>query len=1294
MFNNALLMAAAASGDSLVQVGNSALFDASASTDGLSYTTDGSGFNQQTFTLSTWFYLGSNTASIGGVGWPIFASDHGSANSETTWWKVRINTNGTLVISNWNDVTTTQVFRDIGWYNLVIAADTTQAIASNRYRVYVNGERITSFSSTGYPSQNIDLAWGEPSEDHWIGNYDNANYAYNGYLAETVFKSGSQLGPESFGEFDSTGTFWTPLSSTAILASSPTFYLDNATNPQTDASGNGNNFTNNGSIALSTHTPTNINTLMNPLSMFQSMSLANGNNKVTFTAATYTGNIFTIPIPPTGKWKMEVDMTAITGGLIRMGIIEKTEYSPKNMATNIPFDHSSLGNPDFNTISTSGGNASAIGRVDGTDYNFASEANGSRVVSNGDRWALYYDADSGKFWAANDDGSGDTTYFYEDSGGTAGNPATGSNPLATSNTSKSYQFYVTGYSDPTANRNFLFKEEADWILTTPTGYAPLTTTNIAAEITRTKSNLEEYFDSILYEGNGAGQRVGKFLPFTDTFTVGNSGLFKLVSTSQNTSNPRLTRTQAAGASNKKFCFSFWFKRGLINNTSQYVYSDVPTDGLYSGIYINSSNQVEIFTFLNGSTIYRAATTRVITDTSQWNHVVINIDTSQSTAADRQEIYLNGVDQPLTISNQIPQDSTRFTIGDADIPIGIGSFISNSSPRLPFDGYLAEYVYINDVNLAASSFGQVDTSSGRWIPKSLSGLSFDSTGFYLNFATLGDDVSGNNNDFTNANVVQVADTPTTNFGTLNTTGGGVTLSNGNRTNTGSANLYTNARTSLTFGNEKIFAMLLINDGGSGASVNTGFSIAPDSYVPDGNNAGQTGAYANIQTQGTITRVIIGDAKGGTVLVLTHSIAIADGDYFTMAVDAANGAVWFGIYDTSAGSHQYLPAVVGGTAGDPANGTLPTVSNLPFNNSQSCIFSTGYSAASSSTILFNSADMPMSLPTDYLEFKQDNLTTGESYQTAFSWIKNRDATDNHMLFDRVRGIYNDMHSNTTDIQVTNVNTLQRFLNGGVQVGNDVQVNTASESYVAWNWYMETTGSGSSNTDGTINTTSTLVDTNLGLSISTYTGTGANATVGHGLGVAPEIIFVKRTDSASGWYMQHSNLLATQFMQLNATDAAAANATVWNSTFPTSTVFNIGSNAVTNASSATYLALCFAPSQFTSIGSYTGNGNADGTFIPTVNSLGIPIQPAWFMAKSTGSGQDWRVVDNKRSPFNVNSLHLRPNTTAADVSETNLDIDTGGIKIRTSSGGWNTSGTEYIYLAFGTPLIDVDGRIITGF
>ncbi len=212
--------------DTSVTVANSGQFSDGTNTNGMVYHTDASGFNQKTFTVSTWFYLGGLSGSIGGVGWPIFAADHGSANSETTWWKVRINTDGTLVISNWNDVVTSQVFRDIGWYHLVIGVDTTDGTAADRYKVYVNGVRVTAFGTTNYPSQDADLAWGEASEDHFIGNYDNANYAYNGYLAETVYKSGSQLDASSFGTFDSTGHYWTPKSSEEIIALSPTFYLD------------------------------------------------------------------------------------------------------------------------------------------------------------------------------------------------------------------------------------------------------------------------------------------------------------------------------------------------------------------------------------------------------------------------------------------------------------------------------------------------------------------------------------------------------------------------------------------------------------------------------------------------------------------------------------------------------------------------------------------------------------------------------------------------------------------------------------------------------------------------------------------------------------------------------------------------------------------------------------------------------------------------------------------------------------------------------------------------------------
>jgi len=213
---------------------------------------------------------------------------------------------------------------------------------------------------------------------------------------------------------------------------------------------------------------------------------------------------------------------------------------------------------------------------------------------------------------------------------------------------------------------------------------------------------------------------------------------------------------------------------------------------------------------------------------------------------------------------------------------------------------------------------------------------------------------------------------------------------------------------------------------------------------------------------------------------------------------------------------------------------------------------------------------------------------------------------MLFDRVRGIYNDIHSNVAAAQVTNVNTLQRFLNGGIQVGNDVQVNTASESYVAWNWYMETAGSGSSNTDGDINTEATLVDTNLGLSISKFdSGANGDHTIGHGLGVVPEFVIFKDLESANNVavYSSHAGFSDVQdYLLLNSTAGVADNgASIWGAAFPTSSVLGFTTGQINNANKDC-VALCFAPSQFTAIGSYVGNGNANGAFIPTVNSLGI--------------------------------------------------------------------------------------------
>ena len=124
-----------------------------------------------------------------------------------------------------------------------------------------------------------------------------------------------------------------------------------------------------------------------------------------------------------------------------------------------------------------------------------------------------------------------------------------------------------------------------------------------------------------------------------------------------------------------------------------------------------------------------------------------------------------------------------------------------------------------------------------------------------------------------------------------------------------------------------------------------------------------------------------------------------------------------------------------------------------------------------------------------------------------------------------------------------------------------------------------------------------------------------------------------------------------------------------------------------------MAFAPSQFTSIGGYLGNGNANGTFVPTVNSLGIPIQPAWIMFKRTDATNNWLIYDNKRSSFNEATNFLYPDLSNVEGTGVPIDFVEGGVKMRTTNAIVNASGGTYVYMAFGTPIIDVDGRIIGG-
>jgi hypothetical protein len=311
---------------------------------------------------------------------------------------------------------------------------------------------------------------------------------------------------------------------------------------------------------------------------------------------------------------------------------------------------------------------------------------------------------------------------------------------------------------------------------------------------------------------------------------------------------------------------------------------------------------------------------------------------------------------------------------------------------------------------------------------------------------------------------------------------------------------------------------------------------------------------------------------------------------------------------------------------------------------------------------------------------NAVNSVSFQPDLVWIKNRTAGTFHALFDSARGATRYLSSNTTALEALNANTLTAFTADGFSLGNDTTlVNSGTggaNSYVAWQW--KAGGAAVSNTQGTI-TSQVSANTTDGLSVVTYTGTGVNATVGHGLGVAPKMIIIKNRGGTNGWAVGHNGLDATApwnyFLVLEGTDARALTNLAWNNTAPTSSVFSIGTGTRFNGI-GTYVAYCFAEiAGFSKFGSYTGNGLADGPFVF------CGFRPRWVMIKRTDTnGFDWRIFDVARNSSNVTTNTLFPNSALTEETTFNfIDILSNGLKPRSADNATNASGGTYIFAAF---------------
>ena len=309
---------------------------------------------------------------------------------------------------------------------------------------------------------------------------------------------------------------------------------------------------------------------------------------------------------------------------------------------------------------------------------------------------------------------------------------------------------------------------------------------------------------------------------------------------------------------------------------------------------------------------------------------------------------------------------------------------------------------------------------------------------------------------------------------------------------------------------------------------------------------------------------------------------------------------------------------------------------------------------------------------------NAITGVGFQPDWVWFDNRSTGLAKEMYDSARGVEKKITSSDNGAESTEVG-LTAFGADGFTCGARNQTNKDGDGITAWSW--KAGGAGSANSDGATSST-VSVNTTAGFSIVKWTGTGSTTTIGHGLGVVPKMVIFKNTSSAVDCRVYHTILGNTHRLCLNDNSASSDDDSAFNDTSPTSSVFTVGGSTSTNA--GTMIAYCFADVKgFSRIGSYTGNGAADGTFSYT------GFKPTWVLLKIYSSTDSWFIFDTATSIAggnNPNSYYQRPNETSAQGTSSSLSMDlySNGFKCRNTDTALNSSGATYAYYAIGQTLV----------
>lgn len=765
----------------------------------------------------------------------------------------------------------------------------------------------------------------------------------------------------------------------------------------------------------------------------------------------------------------------------------------------------------------------------------------------------------------------------------------------------------------------------------------------------------------------SGKLVWSAIP-DQTFTLGQSLIFN------DNDLASLAWTPSSDGNKKTWTWSGWIKRG---ETPAVVYGSGGfaffTAGRASSPWFtaqfgktatnNGFNAIQI-SFTAG-VVGGSYTTAVFRDSAEWYHVVIAVDTTQATASDRLKLYVNGVLQSFGTTNY-PTLNSDTQVNDSTKEMTVGGYSGSY-----FDGYMAEVHFVDGTAHNATDFGEFD-SDGVWVPKQITGLTYGSNGSYLDFADsgdLGNDVSGNSNDWTPNNFAssdQSSDTPTNNLSTFNAAEqfAQYFLSEGNKvvtTNTGSAWATAIGTMGLDSG-KWYFEMKLV--AGTGVNSIHGL-VGPKSYVTNTFvGAFEDGWGLQPNFSGTTARWF----NSAGALTLTGFGTLSVNGIIMVAYDADNGDLWWGLNGTWYNS------------GDPANGTNPTVTGLPSGLSPAA---SSFSTTTSVRFLTTSSELGYTVPTGFSTVEPSNLTasitdgseyfdvatytgtgatqniTGLSFSPDIVWIKRRSLSATHKIYDTTRGATNALSPDVDTAESVNLDGLTAFLSDGFTIGTAAGHNSSGDTFVSWNWK-----------EGTVP----------GVDVVTYSGTGvAGLTVSHNLGAVPAMMIVKNRTNIFDWIVYHKALDDTApedfALILNETNARIDTDTGWNDTAPTSSQFTLGNSASVNQSGSNHVAYLFAEIEgFSKFGTYVGNASNDGPFIY------CGFRPAFLVMKRVDSTNNWYMYDSARSAINEVDNQLLGNlTTAETTGSEEIDFLSNGFKHRSGDAAVNQNTGEYIYYAF---------------